>query len=183
MKCVLKRFATAVILLIAVVPGQHSNISGKELGQVRQISSEGGTVTEGFQLLINTEKDSFSAEESIQIQFKLRNTTRQVLVVKEIAAWYDYAVNVSDESGQKVSLTEKGKKLELMRQGKRDELKVKFTKLKAGQELKDSLDITELYAITPGSTYFIIAKRNVYTRNGKGIVEIISNTVKISVVR
>ena len=178
-----------IVFFTALASGQPPKIKGQGPTNIEQ-ASKGGVVTEGFQLFIQPEKDVVRGEEPIQLKLQLKNTTEKVLLVKEIAAWYDYVLNVRTESGQNVPFTELGQKIDMMLRGTGDKVRRSirnepstiYTWLKPGEELTDSIDVTELYKITTEGTYFITVKRSVYSLDGKSLAEVISNTIRVEVV-
>jgi len=148
-------------------------------------SSEEGKVTDGLQLLIDTEKDVFVQDEPIVLNFHWKNF-RQEAVDTIAHALNVYSIEVIDGSGRRILSKEEERQKELESTGK-----VIFThagsfshfKIDPGDEQKDSMDLRKAYSLSPGTTYSIRAKRNVGRSEENGLVTAVSNRISVTVLQ
>src|SRR5215471_17121874 len=72
-------------------------------------SSEEGKVTDGLQLLIDTEKDVFVQDEPIVVNFHLKNSREQAVTTSTRAVLY-YSIEVIDGSGRRILSEEEARR-------------------------------------------------------------------------
>ena len=147
--------------------------------------SEEGKVTDGLQLLIDTEKDVVVQDEPIVLNFHLKNFRQQAVdTIKQALNFY--SIEVSDTSGRRIPSKEEERRKQLESTG---EVSFKYAgshsyiKIEPGDEQKNSLDLTKAYSLLPGTTYSIRAKRNVERSDEKGLVTVVSNTIAVTVLQ
>lgn len=173
--------AMLVLIFLAFITVPQSVTTAKEKKNVRQQQRGGRTITEGFQLSLQAEKGVMGAGDAVILKLALKNASQQTLSVKDQATWYDYEVDVRDEFGQKVTLTEKGKQLRELRE-KWQGLGYIFRKIEPQESVKYTIDITGLYEFKAGRTYFITVSRKVQKREGQGTATVTSNTIEIKTI-
>jgi len=123
-------------------------------------------------------KQMFTSREAIVLLLVLRNTTRKVLPLVVSSPEKDYEVSVKDKRGKNMSLTEYGRKV---RDTKGDHLSRAVLRVSPGQELRYEYPVSAVYRMPAGGSYYITARRNVFRENGKGVAELVSNTIKVMV--
>lgn len=174
------------LLAVGMVLGRPTN-DGRNALSLTNPSANAGEVTEGFQLSIKTQREAFSSRDPIDLELTLKNADKNTLVVKETAPWRDYRFEVVAESGRPVALTPDGElRLTNTQKGsnvrvKREDPRVIYRKVGPGSELKNALDLKEYYIMPSGNVYTIRARRSIYTRNGRGEVDIVSNVVRVRI--
>ena len=148
-------------------------------------SSDEGKITDGLQLLIDTEKDVFVQDEPIVLNFHWKNF-RQQAVDTITHALNAYSVELTDGSGRHILSKEEERRKELESTG---EVSFKYAgshsyiKIDPGGEQKSSLDLRKAYSLLPGTTYSIRAKRNVEKSDENGVVTVVSNTITVTVLQ
>jgi hypothetical protein len=148
-------------------------------------SSEEGKVTDGLQLLIDTEKDVFVQDEPIVLNFHWKNF-RQEAVDAYKQALNAYSIEVIDGSGRRILSKEEERRKQLESTGE-----AIFTysgshssfKIEPGDEQKHSMDLRKAYSLSPGATYSIRAKRNVERSDGNGLVTVVSNRIVVTLLQ
>jgi hypothetical protein len=147
-------------------------------------SSEEGKVTDGLQLLIDTEKDVFVQDEPVLINFHLKNFLQQAV---EASAWaIHYSIDVIDGSGRRILSKEEVRRKELEATGDavfKYRGSHTYVKIQPGDELKDHMDLRKAYSLSPGATYSIRAKRNVERSDGNGLVTVVSNRIVVTLLQ
>jgi len=158
-----------------------SPLSGKSSAQ----SSEDGKVTDGLQLLIDTEKDVFVQDEPIVVNFHLKNSREQAVTTSTRAVLY-YSIEVIDGSGRRILSEEEARRKDEESTGAaryKAGGSARYFKIQPGDEQKDSIDLRKAYSLSPGTTYFIRAKRDLDRSDGNGRVTIVSNRIAVTVLQ
>ena len=148
-------------------------------------SSEEGKVTDGLQLLIDTEKDVFVQDEPIVVNFHLKNSREQAVTTSTRAVLY-YSIEVIDGSGRRILSEEEARRKDEESTGAaryKAGGSARYFKIQPGDEQKDSIDLRKAYSLSPGTTYFIRAKRDLDRSDGNGRVTIVSNRIAVTVLQ
>ena len=169
-----KTFGVVAALAFAVAT-PYKRVTAQHSSPVQ--SSEEGKVTDGLQLLIDTEKDVFVQGEPIVLSFHLKNF-RQGAVDTYAQALNAYSIEVIDGSGRRILSEEEERRKQLESTGE-----AIFTysgshssfKIEPGDEQKHSMDLRKAYSLSPGTTYSVRAKRNMEKSDGNGLVTVVSN--------
>lgn len=166
-------------ILILAVP---SSIQGQKLQEKKSSSAVWGKSSGGFQLSVWAKKESFSHDEPIWTHISLKNVFSKTVMIEQTDPWYDYSIEIQDEAGKKVPLTEEGKKL---KSKAKDDLVVRHMPiyLAHGEVVNDRLMINSIFDMKTGGTYSVTVRRKVHKYNKKwlGVVEVISNIITIKV--
>lgn len=171
---------TCVVALLLFCTVSRSVAKSGVKKNIYQNKVVGGSVVEGFQLYLSTQKDTFALNDAILLEIELKNTTKQTLFVKDTSTQYDYEVEARNETQQEVSLTEKGKQLKEMLSNWQ-EISARFPKIEPEKTLRYTLDISGLYQFKPGETYLITVGRKVGKKDNTGKLKIMSNTIRIKI--
>lgn len=151
----------------------------EQSAQARPLLRQWGSVSQGFQLSANLEGDVIrKAGDAIALELTIKNASKRVLSLTVSSPEKDYQVYVKNEKGEDVPLTEYGERL---RQLAGDHLSRSVIKITAGLELKYRYPLGAVYNMTSSGSYYVTARRSVFRRDGKGIAELSSNEVKITV--
>jgi hypothetical protein len=149
-----------------------------------QSSQAGGEVTEGVQLLIDTDKEVFVHDEPVMVNFRLKNFRPEALNTStRNSALNDYSIEVIDGSGRRVAARDEDRRKEEEATVKiryKDHGYRRYLKIQPGDEQSESVDVRDAYSLLPG-TYSIRAKRNVVSSDGNGFVTIVSNRIVVTV--
>lgn len=140
-------------------------------------AQEWGSVAEGFQLSIQLERELVRLPEPVIVSVTLKNISKETLSVLGSSSRQDYEIIVKDNQGVSIPLTKYGKIL----RDSAEEFQLVTLKVKSQEEIQVKLVINRICDITTSGTYFITVKRNVFRRNGKGMAEVISNTIKVKI--
>ena len=180
----LKRIMLSIIIvmgLIALTLPLPPAIKAAVEKYTHQGRAESGNVVEGLRLYLKVERDTVRPGESILLKIELKNTSKRTLIVKDTSIQYDYRLDVRNQSGQEVSLTDKGQQLKDML-SHWEEISAKFTEIEPQKSKEYTLDITGLYDFKSGETYLITAGRLVGRKDNQGKLKVTSNTIRIKVV-
>jgi hypothetical protein len=176
-----KTFGLVAALAFAVA-APYKRVTAQDSSPAQ--SSEEGKVTDGLQLLIDTEKDVFVQDEPIVLNFHWKNF-RQQAVDTVVQALLAYSIEVIDGSGRRILSNEEERRRQLESTGE-VAFKVagsfRYFKIEPGDEQKNSLDLRETYALTPG-TYSVQAKRNEGRSDGNGLITVVSNRIAVTVLQ
>jgi len=151
----------------------------KESGAKKSIT-EWGTICEGFQLAVQTERQIFNPGEPVWLNVYLRNTSNNSASAFNSVPWMDYIIDIRNERGDKVSLTEEAKVLE---QKQKDDRPIGFREMRLlpGQMFSDRLLLNKLYTINARGIYSVLVKRKIPKRYKKGWTEVTANVVKVTI--
>lgn len=172
------KIVVAVLMLLSI--GDAVHMEGGEPKQAETNSGQWGSISEGLQLSVQLEKVILRVREPIVLKLLIKNTTKEVLPLVVSSPDMDYQISIRDEKGQNVALTKYGEKL---RRNAGDHLARAVIKVSPGQEVSHSLTVSEIYNMTAPGTYSITAKRTVFRRDGKGIAELMSNMIEVTVIQ
>jgi hypothetical protein len=148
-------------------------------------SSGEGKITDGLQLLIDTEKDVFVQDEPIVLNFHLKNF-RQQAVATIAQALNTYSIEVIDGSGRRILSKEEELRRQLESTGEAVRTfagSLRPFRIEPGDEQKDSMDLRKAYSLSPGTTYSIRAKTNEERSDGNGRVTVVSNRIVVTVLQ
>jgi hypothetical protein len=165
---------TSVVVMILITGTAMISTS---LGQNKNVQAA-GTPSEGFQLSAKLDQEKLKVGEPVLLKLSLKNITKKDLVVVETSADQDYEIEVTNEHGTRAPLTEKGRRLT---QGMRIYTKVISVKVASGQEQQVNINLNEIYDLNAKGVYSITAKRKVPKLDRSGSVELVSNTVKVTI--
>ena len=168
----------AIIMIAIAVVAMKSNRGGtqKKFIKIYPVAEEYGPLSEGFQVSANLESESEGSGVSLLLKLSIKNVTTGILSFPSNYPERDYEVIVTNEKGVRAPLTTFGKRLQEPEESRLVEVKVK-----AGEEVKDQISLNKIYDLSANGTYSLTAKRKVFKRNGKGIAEVVSNTVKFTI--
>ena len=177
-----KTFGVVAALVLAVAT-PYKRVIGQDSSPVQ--SSEEGRVTDGLQLLIDTEKDVVVPDEPIVLNFHLKNFRQQAFDTIAQALNF-YSIEVIDGSGRRILSKEEELRKQLESTG---EASFKYVgshrsfRIEPGDEQKNSMDLRKAYPLSPGTTYSIRAKTNEERSDGNGIVTVVSNRILVTVLQ
>jgi phage FluMu protein gp41 len=137
-----------------------------------------GAASEGFQLSAMMDGIKLKRGEPILLKLTLKNVSQKELFVAESTAEKVYDIDVRDERGELVPLSEKGKRLyrePIMFDG------VISVKVAPGQEQNVTIDLSKIYNVTATGIYSVTARRTVPKLDRSGTAELVSNTVKVTI--
>lgn len=126
-----------------------------------------------FRLSLSVEMDQVSR--SILLKWSLKNESKVDAQVSAIRPLADYQIEITNEQGKRISLTEKGLQELLLASFISHRGSVK---LRPGEELKDQLNISDMYEMKAGNRYSITIRRTV-PKQGGGWSKVVSNKVKV----
>lgn len=169
-----------VTAAIALFTMMASKVECKQPKQHSLMSKNQGRPSAGLKLYVHLEKETFAIGEPIMASLLTRNSGSRARTVMVADPEKVYRLVVKDEAGLSVPLTQYGDKVQ---KSLEDFLSRGFIKLKPGQEVQDRIQIDKLYKMNLPGTYYITAKRAIFRQDNKGPAEVVSNTVKIKVVR
>jgi hypothetical protein len=147
------------------------------LGQSKNMQASGAP-SEGFRLSAMLGQEKLKLGEPLLLKLSLKNITKKELYVVETTADQDYEIEVTDEHGTRGTLTGKGRRL---MQGIKVFTKVISVKVAPGQEQQVDIKLDEIYNLSAKGTYSVTAKRMIPKLDRNGSVEIVSNTVKVTI--
>jgi hypothetical protein len=102
------------------------------------------------------------ADAPARLTVTITNVGGPVVGVARTDTYYDYRISLTTDTGGEVGLTELGKRLRGQPWGYRRT----YEELRAGESLKEELDLSERFELKPG-TYKVTLTRDVYI-GGKG---------------
>jgi hypothetical protein len=172
-------------LLISLAVGGLSTLGANLQNKTEEVgpaptSSDGGSgSSEALQLVVSTEKSSFSVGEPILLTVTSRNNGRKVLVLENtFHAEWDYKLDVRNEAGESVALTEEGRRLT-----KNNSIYASTNiDLHPGEEVQKDFVITKLFEMTTPGKYSISVNRQFWIPDLDVYRPATSNTVKITIV-
>jgi hypothetical protein len=179
------RISIIVLLVVASTVFVGEPIKGNmlikedQIDQSKTAPNKWGAVSEGFELYAQVEPVAYQPGQPVLLKLIIRNSTGMVLTLVETGPEKDYRLIIKDGRGRDVPLTKYGENL--MRNV--GTVKREVIKVSPRQELNSILEVHKIYEIAPGNTYFITARRNVFKQNGKGLAEVVSNTVQVKVTK
>src|SRR5262245_24982082 len=175
-----KTFGVVAALAFAVAT-PYRRVIGQDSSPVQSL--EEGRVTNGLQLLVDTEKDVVFQDEPIVLNFHWKNFRQQT--VDTIAqALNTYSIEVIDGSGRRILSKEEELRKQLESTGEAIRTfagSLRPFRIEPGDEQKDSMDLRKAYSLAPGTKYSIRAKRNVERSDGNGLVTVVSNRIVVTV--
>ena len=171
-----------IVLAVTVLPmllADGMDRRSEQAAQAGPLVRQWGSVSKGFQLSANLEGDLIKkAGAAIVLELTIKNASKRVLSLIVSSPEKDYQVYVKNGKGEDVPLTEYGERL---RQLAGDHLSRSVIKITGGQELKYRYPLGAVYKMTSSGSYYVTAKRSVFRRDGKGIAELSSNEVKVTI--
>lgn len=173
-----KYIILTVALVIIIASTMSARMNQGDTGPAVSLfvqKSDGG-LSDSFQLSARSEKEMLKSDEPVVLKLNLMNAGRKSLFVYETSDETDYKLSVKDETGESVPLTEYGERL----LSSAEELRRIKVEVKPGEERQGSIQVSKIYRMVAGNTYFITAKRQFFRRNGRP-AEVVSNEVKIQV--
>jgi len=177
-----KTFSVVAALALALAT-PYKRVMAQDLSPVQ--SSEEGKVTDGLQLLIDTEKEVVVGDEAIVLSFHWKNF-RQQAVDTIVQALNAYSIEVIDDSGRRILSKEEELRRKLESAGEaafKYAGSHRYIKVEPGDEQKISMDVRKAYSLSPGGTYSIRAKRNEERSDGNGLVTVVSNRIVVTVLQ
>jgi hypothetical protein len=131
-----------------------------------------------FQLTAQMEQVSLKSGSPVRVTLRLRNTSSRVLQIVGSTGEYAYELAVSDEAGKAPPMTELGKHLvEDERSGSRQ-----MRDVQPGEEILDTIDITNLFAVNKPGKYFLRLMRVVEPeRKALEPEKVVSNAVSFTI--
>jgi hypothetical protein len=178
MKLAISTVLVAAITMVAV-PATEVRVNSKSKTSTASvpISDKKSRLSKDYQLIAKPENEIVRSGEAILLKLFLKNIGNKSFFVYESSPVQDYKITVKNQLGEVVPLTGYGKS----RLSTAEEYRRVKIELRAGNEVQDSLSISEIYHMNISSNYFITVKRKIFREDGKEI-EVISNTVKVKVV-
>jgi hypothetical protein len=167
-----------VTAAIALFTMMASKVECKEPKQRSLMSKNQGRSSAGLKLSVHLEKETFANGEPILASLLTRNSGSRIRTVMVADPEKVYSFVVKDEKGLSVPLTQYGEKVQ---KSLEDSLGRGFIKLKPGQVAQSTIQIDKLYKMNVPGAYYITAKRSIFRQDDKGVIEVVSNTVKVTV--
>lgn len=146
-----------------------------------QLSSESQKLaSDNVELYARTEEEMYIPGEPILLKVLVRNKTEKAfLLVDTRRPERDYKFDVRNEEGESVALTKDGEDLV----NNTAIFRRVAVEIKPGEEVQHSFTINKLFEMSVPNTYSVTVKRAIRGQDGQPLAEVISNTVKIKVVR
>jgi len=114
------------------------------------------------------------------LRLTIKNVTRKDLEVREALPHREYEIDVRNSRGERVPLTNFGRQLlETSGVGFRET----DIMVGPGEGRQDSVDIAKLCDLSVPGTYYVKAIRRVKKRTLRGWGEVVSNAVRITIVK
>lgn len=140
---------------------------------------ERGQPVDGAQITITTPRDGFGPGEPIHITIILKNLREhEDLHMYWQGSWQDYALNLSFSNQQPVPMTLYGKQIF---EASRDILRVRSQSLSPGAATMLTIPINRLFDMSLADIYELFVSRPVERKDGRGSVDVISNSIAIEV--
>lgn len=162
--------AVSAILMLGITPPLES----------KTVPDEWGKLSEGFRLSAHLESVQVKVNQPVLLRLTIKNVTRKDLEVREVLPRREYEIEVKNSFGENVPLTPFGHQLSETWKG----VTFRETDIKVGPgvERRDTVDIAKLRDLSVPGTYYVTAIRRVKKRSGKGWGEVVSNTVRVTIV-
>jgi hypothetical protein len=142
-----KTFGVVAALAFAVA-APYKRVTARDSSPVQ--SAEEGKVTDGLQLLIDTEKGVFVQDEPVMVNFRLKNFRPEALNTStRNSALNSYAIEVIDGSGRRVAARDEDRRKEEEATGKvryTDGGYKRYLKIQPGDEQSESMDLKGAYS-------------------------------------
>lgn len=180
------RSKNLIALLTAFIIMIPSGVLGdsrrsRELEKQKEKASAWGDVSAGFQLMAHADKEQVNRGDAISIKITIKNSSREVLRLIETSAEKDYRIDIENQYGQQISLTEYGRHIrKLANEG--TDFRLVGVKLKPGEKRENVVDVSKLYDLTVPGTYRITVKRTVQAKGREGTAEVVSNKIEINTI-
>lgn len=172
----MKKLSFLVLILCSSIAGLAIEIDMQKRMKPQAV----GVVTEGFQVSATAEKESIVSGAPARLNVRIRNIKKRNLNLAEAGPERSYKLKVYGDSGRTIPLTEHGKGL--MRMEGEFITNIGLT-VKPGQELEDSLEVSNIFDMSAPGHYWVVARRKVPKLNGTGVAEAESNTVHFEILK
>jgi hypothetical protein len=172
-----KRRTVWPLVISLILMGAVTGASAQQTDRKSDSISKDEGIAGGFCLSATIDKHQFVSGEPILLKVSLSNATDHTLHILGTILQLDYEVDVRNESGERVSLTEEGKRAERTR---RIDISLGRIFLDAGESRQETIQVNRLYDMVGVGKYSIVVRRGVPGRViGQPVVS--SNTVTLSV--
>ena len=132
-----------------------------------------------FQVRIKMDRTTVARGDQIVLKIELKNVSKQPLAVKDTIARRDFELDVRSDSGKHAALTDKGRQMKEL-DAKWEQISAKFHKIRPGEKVEYTLDISGLYEFKPGSIHSITVYRSIASDSGQPRRETVSNTIRLT---
>jgi hypothetical protein len=133
----------------------------------------------GFRISALAKTNQHKAREPILVDFLIQNVTKKTLTLVETFPERDYEIEAKNSQGELVRLTARG---ETLRNNKGANFRVVGSKVKPGEQRKDTIDVAQLYDLSAPGVYYLRASRRIQKLNSDSWVGVETNTLTITVV-
>jgi hypothetical protein len=165
---------------------QSTGLKIKALSEAEVAARKWGPTTEGFQLSVASDKETYDLGRPIMLSVLLRNVSNQPLRFGQTDVETDYNIEIVGADGKMAPLTAYGKELHSL---DRPILHAFAVSLKTGESIEHTLPLDKLYDVSRVGVYNVTVTRKVPKENAPQstvppqFAEIRSNTIRITVLR
>jgi hypothetical protein len=174
MRIIISSAWVVVIVSMAVLAGVNRMTLHK--GEVISEMAVSNNST-GFQFSAVLEQKQVEIDQPVNLKFSIKNVAKESRFILESNPETDYRLEVKDERGNSMPLTEYGKQI----LSTAEEVRLVIVKMKPGEEIEDTIQVNRIVKMIAPGTYYITAKRRVpkTPHNRDRLVYISSNTVMV----
>lgn len=130
-----------------------------------------------IQFSIQTEGNWSGSERQRLLSLTIKNNCQGRIIIKEVGdeSERNYQVELRNSKGEIVPLSDAGKSLTSRRQ---PEVSVIYVRLKPGEEITRTLDLSKLYSLQDDEKYTITVTKSVYIEADEKYLKLQSNVIE-----